>query len=72
MRISPDDEGDFDWVDEIQSVEVGDLEPLTWFSHLQTLYISEATEVHENNVKPIALFLAKSFPDLEQCGVVPL
>jgi hypothetical protein len=45
---------------------------LTWFSHLQTLCISEATEVHENNVKPIASFLAKSFPDLEQCGVVPL
>ena len=72
MRISPDDEGDFDWVDEIQSVKVGDLEPLTWFSHLRTLRISEATEVHENNVKPIASFLAKSFPDLEQCGVVPL
>lgn len=27
MHISPDNEGDFDWVDEIQSVEVGDLEP---------------------------------------------
>jgi hypothetical protein len=72
MRISPDDEGDFDWVDEIQSVEVGDLEPLGSFSHLQALRISEATEVHEDDVKPIASFLAGSFPDLEECGVVPL
>jgi hypothetical protein len=72
MRISPDVEGDFDWVDEIQSVEVGDLEPLSCFSHLQVLRISEATEVHEDDVKPIASFLARSFPDLEECGVVPL
>jgi hypothetical protein len=72
MRISPDDEGDFDWVDEIQSVEVGNLEPLACFSHLQALRISEATEVHDDDVKPIASFLANSFPDLEECGVVPL
>ena len=72
MRISPDDEGDFDWVDEIQSIEVGDLEPLACFSQLQALRISEATEVHEDDVKPIASFLARSFPDLEECGIVPL
>jgi hypothetical protein len=72
MCISPDDEGVFDWVDEIQSVEVGDLEPLSCFSRLQALLISEATEVHEDDVKPIALFLAKLFPDLEECSVVPL
>ena len=72
MHISLDDEGDFDWVDEIQSVEVGDLEPLACFSHLQALCISEATEVGKDDVRPIALFLAGSFPDLEECGVVPL
>jgi hypothetical protein len=42
MRISPDDEGDFDWVDEIQSVKVGDLEPTN-------LVFSPSNVVHQRS-----------------------